>query len=72
MTEDEARRLGWQEKSTAFAEWWTAMNFIVEKETGLSLNDFPDWDFASAFDSGMAPADAAEEFLEDMEEEGWA
>ncbi len=71
MTEDEARKLGWQHQSSAFAGWWNAMNYIVVRETELSLLDFPHWDLASASDGGMSPADAAAEFLEEMKERGY-
>jgi hypothetical protein len=43
---------------------------LVEAATGLSLNDFPDWNWAGSYEDGDSPASAAAMFVSDMIEEG--
>ncbi len=71
MTVEQAERLGWAHQSAAFADWYCTVDAIVRRSAeGMGVLDFPDWDFAGAFDGGMSPADTAAEFLEDMQNGG--
>jgi hypothetical protein len=66
---NQARADGWGEQAEAFVAWQDALNAIVESNIGLTVHDLPDWDFASAFETGTSPRDAAREFLDDLSRE---
>lgn len=67
-----ARQQGWGARSAKFATWMNDLDTIVKKRTGLSIHDFPDWDFASSYqDEGATPKEAADDFINDMREEGY-
>lgn len=52
-----------------FALWLHYLDRATMRRVMVSYQDLEDWDFWSAYDSGMSPAEAAEEMLEDA---GWA
>lgn len=66
MRVSEARRHGWGERAETFAHWYNLVDAYVTRRLGLGVEDFPDWDFASSFESGDYPEEAAEQFIEDM------
>jgi len=51
-----------------FAIWLQALNRAVQRRVLVSYDDLEDWDYWSAYDSGMSPKDAAIEMLADA---GW-
>lgn len=53
-----------------FALWMSLFNQHVAKRTGLSYDDFEDWDFRAAYESDMSPAEAAQDFMVDNGLEG--
>ncbi|MHC4214252.1 MAG: hypothetical protein ACYSWP_12865 [Planctomycetota bacterium] len=65
LTVNEAKEYGWGEKAQAFATWHNEVDAAVAKLSGgwFGVDDLPDWDFASAFDAGQDPTDAADEIL---------
>lgn len=70
ITVAEAREWGWQgDEAADFTAWRNAMDLIVLRKTGMDLDSFPDWDFASAYRSGQSPENAAREFLVEQAEE---
>jgi hypothetical protein len=65
------REMGWQgSEAEAFSLFMELVNQRVERKTGLSILDFPDWHWADAFTSEVSSQDAAEMFISDMIEEG--
>lgn len=64
ITIEEARSYGWGDRAAEFVAWRTEMDKYVEQLLGLSTDDLPDWDFATAFESGMSAKDAAFAFAE--------
>lgn len=63
--------LGWEgAEAEAFSLFMELTNKIVERKTGLSILDFPDWEWADAFHSQTSSSDAAEMFISDMMEQG--
>ena len=71
FSETDARASGWGKRSAAFALWMNTLNKLVYIKTGLSVHDFPDWDFASAFDEGLTPHEARRDFIEAMQADGY-
>lgn len=51
-----------------FALWLHMLNRHVQRRVLISFDDLEDWDYWSAYDSGMSPKDAALEMLADA---GW-
>ena len=71
LTLEEALAAGWtQEAAPGFVRWMQRADRLVEAATGLSLNDFPDWNWAGSYEDGDSPASAAAMFVSDMIEEG--
>ena len=50
-----------------FRQWKNRVNAQVAKTCGLGCDDLPDWDYWSAYDSGMIPSEAAREVLEEAD-----
>jgi len=50
-----------------FETWIKKCDAIVSNEFGLSLYDFEDWDWYSAWEDEFTPADAVEWFKEDTD-----
>lgn len=69
MTEREALSQGWGNRAKDFTAWWNKVDALCIAALSLGLDDFPDWDFASAFESGMTPRDAFNAFKEDTLED---
>lgn len=63
LTVEQAREWGWGERAAAFAAWRNALDRYVQQRIGLSVDDLPDWDFGSAYESGQSHVDAAIDFL---------
>lgn len=67
MTIEQAREHGWKEPHDAlFTAWFNTMDKLCIKKLGLSLFDFPDWNFADAYEGGTTPEDAFAEFAEEQ------
>lgn len=67
-TIEQAQEAGWGDRSEEFAKFMNAVNNAILEETEyfVGLMDLPDWDFASAFESGIDPEEVAAEMLEDQ------
>jgi molybdopterin-biosynthesis enzyme MoeA-like protein len=55
---------------SAFELWFARVDRVIDRITGgvgMTHADFNDWHFASAFDDGMAPIDAAMAMLAEDE-----
>lgn len=66
---EEARRNGWGDRAEKFAAWMVAMKRIANRllgPVGITVDDLPDWDFASHFECGDTPTLAAKSFVVDM------
>ena len=48
-----------------FAVWQAQVAKIIKTVTGLDIDDLPDWDYASAFEEGISPRQAALSVIED-------
>jgi hypothetical protein len=59
MTEQEARQLGWGERSARFAAWRTNVDASLERIAGVCGDDLGDCDYAEWYDEGMTPNQAA-------------
>lgn len=66
ITIEEAQRLGWGDRAKQFVAWRAEFDKIVVRKLSLSTDDLPDWDFATAFESGMSASDAAQAFMEEQ------
>ena len=65
MTLQEAHRLGWEGKrAERFVAWRNEVDREIQKIARVSGDDIDDWGYASAFDDGVKPADAARYALE--------
>ncbi len=51
-----------------FAIWLQALDQAARRRVAVRYDDLEDWDYASAYEGGMSPRDAAVEMLEDA---GW-
>lgn len=51
-----------------FAIWLQALDQAVRRRVLVSYDDLEDWDYASAYEGGVTPVEAALEMLEDN---GW-
>jgi hypothetical protein len=66
MDIERAVELGWgQEDAPTFVAWYKALEALCLARTGWDLSDWPDWDFAAAFDDGMTVEEAFEMWVED-------
>lgn len=67
LTLAEVHSYGWQgENAKRFLEWRNAVNRHVRNMTkGMDCDDLPDWDYASAFEAGVSPKQAAKEVIEE-------
>lgn len=67
LTVKEALEKGWtRETAPKFVAWLDTVDAAVAGKLGVGIDDLPDWDFASAFEDGMSPRDAAAVFVDDM------
>lgn len=48
-----------------FEQWLRAVDIEVVKITGLSTEDFADWNFSDAYEDGIEPRQAAIDMLAD-------
>ncbi len=63
----EAQEAGWEgQQALYFTAFMNAVNQRVVMATGLTILDFPDWDWAAAFQNGGSVDDVACDFLADM------
>lgn len=69
-TLERAEQLGWGDEALPFATFMNACNAKVQEETGLSIDDYPDWEWAEAFSSGNSVEEVVDEFFEFLFEEG--
>lgn len=68
-----AEALGWDKDAPAFAAFMNAVNQrVILRFDGFTVDDFPDWHWADAFDSGLPVDTIVEDFVEFLEEEGYA
>lgn len=51
-----------------FNEWKVKFDIICINKTGVTSEDLPDWDFWSAWDSGISPKEAFEEFITEIQD----
>jgi hypothetical protein len=66
MDVQRAIELGWgQETAPRFVAWYNSLTALCLDRTGWDLSDWPDWDFAAAFDEGMTPGEAFQMWLGD-------
>lgn len=61
-----AEEAGWADNALYFAAFMNAVDTIVVAETGLSLDDYPDYDWAGAFTSGLSVEEVANDFLNEV------
>jgi hypothetical protein len=68
---NEAFHNGWKDESLGFATWKQEVHRACRNISGVSLDEIPDWDFASAYECfasayecGTTPEDAAYAVLE--------
>lgn len=54
-----------------YEEWMRHVNRIVQRETGMSVDDLPDWLSRDAFDIGLTPKEGAMECISNAGEMGW-
>ena len=47
----------------SFDRWMAKVNQALEDMVGLDSRDLPDWCYRDAFDTGMAPDEAADDVL---------
>lgn len=52
-------------EDVGFALWMTRLDNRVVARVGLTYQDLEDWDYWSAYESGMDPMESAEYMLED-------
>lgn len=65
-----AAEAGYDGKSAIyFATFMNAANEQVVEATGLTIEDFPDWDWADAFDTYLPINQIVENFLRDVQKD---
>ncbi len=60
----QAVTLGWGDDAPAYAAWYLKVDRACQRISEVSLDDIGDWDYATAFEEGLAPEDAARCALE--------
>ncbi len=48
-----------------FEEWMSLIDRLSQVRYGFDTNNFSDWNWMDAYDSGMEPAEAFREWVED-------
>lgn len=46
-----------------YEEWMVQVDRVVQKATGIRMDELPDWLSRDAFEIGLTPAEGAEECL---------
>jgi hypothetical protein len=55
---------GWEGvEAVQFSNWMDQVSRHIQSYTGLTIQDVSDWTWAAAFEDGMLPDEAAQEFL---------
>lgn len=60
----EVRRVSCAAGTFTFRQWMRRVNAEIVSIADVCADDIPDWDYASAWESGETPAGAAREALE--------
>ena len=63
-TPAKCREIGWGDKAEAFSQYMQAIEAEVIAICGMSIDDLPDHDFASAFEDEQDTSEVARELLE--------
>ena len=48
----------------AFDQWMKVVDSLICDELGVGVNDLPDYLWRDAYDDGIAPQDAAEDYID--------
>ncbi|MBU2685534.1 MAG: hypothetical protein KKF27_20025 [Gammaproteobacteria bacterium] len=48
----------------AFDQWMKVVDSLICDELGVGVNDLPDYLWRDAYDDGIAPEDAAEDYID--------
>ncbi len=71
LTVEQALKDGWSaEEAPRFVKWMLGASARVAAKTGLTLWDYPDWNWADSYEGGDTPWEAASLFMSEMVEKG--
>lgn len=55
-------------KPNEFRVWLAEINLVVEEKTGLSLDDFADWQSRDTFDAGCSVEEGLDAFIQEQDD----